>query len=101
MDANRKTAKYLRANKTKMVNLIRAKGYRPTIKRARYEKAFRARSFWLTWLESDGLYEALLMTAGGRTYLRITNKTTDEEKMIHIPLAELVKYDLVEVKEIA
>lgn len=89
-------ALYLKANKTKMVKLLCDRGYKPTIKRARYEKAFRSRSFWLTWLESDGLYNALLMTAGGRTYLRVTNETTNVEKMIHIPLDELKKRDMIE-----
>lgn len=87
---------YLKANKTKMVKLLQNNGYEPTIKRAQYEKAFRARSYWLTWIQSDGMYQALLMTAGGRTYLRIKNLTEDEEVMIHIPLAELEKYDMVE-----
>lgn len=89
-------ALYLTSNKTKMVKLICSKGYKPTVRRARYEKAFRARSFWLTWLESDSLYEALIMTAGGKTYLRITNETTGEENMIHIPLTELEKYGMIE-----
>ena len=87
---------YLKANKTKLVRLLQDKGYKPTVKAARFEKAFRARSYWLTWLESDGMYEALLMTAGGRSYLRVRNLTTGGEKMIHIPLAELEKYDLKE-----
>ena len=87
---------YIKANKTKMVSLIRTKGYHPTVRRAQYEKAFRARSYWLTWLESDGLYKALLMTAGGRTYLRVTNQTNGEEKMIHIPIEELRKYQMTE-----
>lgn len=89
-------ALYLKANKTKMVKLICSKGYKPTVRHARYRKAFRARSFWLTWLESDGQHEALLMTAGGKCYLRITNKTIGKEKMIHIPLTELQKYGMIE-----
>lgn len=100
MDTNRKTVMYLRANKTNMVKLIRTKGFSPTVKRARFEKAFRSRSYWLRWMEPSGAHEALLMTAGGRTYLRIVNQTTNKEGMHHIPLAELEKYDLVEVKEI-
>lgn len=87
---------YLKANKTKMVKMLKDKGYKPTIKKAQYEKAFRARSYWLTWLECDGMYQALLMTAGGRTYLRVRNLTTEDEKMIHIPFAELEKYDMKE-----
>lgn len=101
MDTNHKTAKYLRANKTNMVKLIRTKGFSPTVKKARFEKAFRARSYWLRWREPNGFHEALLMTAGGKAYLRITNQTTNKEGMLHIPLAELEKFDLVEVKEIA
>lgn len=101
MDANRKKVMYLRANKTNMVKLIRTKGFTPTIKRARFEKAFRSRSYWLRWREPSGFHEALLMTAGGRTYLRITNQTTNQEGMQHIPLTELEKFNLVEVKEIA
>ena len=95
-----KTVRYLRANKTNMVKLIRTKGFTPTVKRARFEKAFRARSFWLRWREPSGFHEALLMTAGGRTDLRIKNHTTNPEGMHHIPLAELEKFDLVEVKEV-
>ena len=91
-------ATYLRSNKTKMVRLLRDKGYTPTIKRAKFEKAFRARSFWLTWMESDGMHEALLMTAGGRTYLRVRNLTDGgEDKFIYVPLAELEKYEMTEV----
>lgn len=89
-------ALYLKANKTKMANLIQSKGYKPTIRRAHYEKAFRARSYWLTWLENDHFYEALIMTAGGRTYLRVTDKTTGAEEMIHIPIDELRKYEMLE-----
>lgn len=100
MGTTPRTVRYLRANKTNMVKLIRTKGFSPTVKRARFEKAFRARSYWLTWMESSGLHEALLMTAGGRTYLRIKNQTTGDEGMHHIPLAELEKFDLVEVKEV-
>lgn len=100
MGTTPRTVRYLRANKTNMVKLIRTKGFSPTVKRARFEKAFRARSYWLTWMESSGLHEALLMTAGGRTYLRIKNQTTGDEGMNHIPLAELEKFNLVEVKEI-
>ena len=40
------------------------------------------------------MYQALLKTAGGRTYLRVRNLTTDDEKMIHIPQAQLEKYDI-------
>lgn len=87
---------YIKANKTKMVNLIRAKGYHPTVRRAHYEKAFRARSYWLSWLEGDGLYKALLMAAGGRAYLRVSNQTAGEEKMIHIPIEELRKFQMTE-----
>lgn len=88
---------YLRANKTKMVQLLKDKGYTPTIKRAKFEKAFRARSFWLTWTQSDEMLEALLMTAGGRSYLRVRNLTAGgEDKFIHVPLAELEKYQMTE-----
>ena len=88
----------LQANKTKMVNLLQNKGYKPTVKRARFEKSFRLRAYHLTWLEDDMMHEAQLMTAGGRSYLRINNLTTGvEDKFIHIPLAELNKYEMTEV----
>lgn len=87
---------YLKANKTKMVNLIRLKGYKPTLRRSHYEKAFRARTYWLSWMENDCLYKASLMTAGGRTYLRVINQTTNAEKMFHIPIEELRKHEMLE-----
>ena len=87
---------YLKANKTKMVNLIRLNGYKPTLRQSRYEKAFRARTYWLSWMENDCLYRASLMTAGGRTYLRVINQTTNADKMIHIPFDELKQYEMLE-----
>lgn len=99
MDANRKTAKYLRANKTKMVKLLRSLGYHPTVKSARYEKLFRRRSYWLTWMEPSGAHRALLTTAAGRPFISVTH--WDSEKIINLTLETLEKYDLVEVKEIA
>lgn len=90
---------YCKANKTSLVKLLCRKGYKPTVKRAHFEKAFRSRSYWLTWIENEFMYKALLMTAGGRTYLRITNQTTGAEDMIHIPLEELKELNMLEVKE--
>lgn len=87
---------YLKANKSKMVRLLRDKGYHPTVKRSLFEKTFRERSYWLTWLESNSMYLAHLMTAGGRPYLRIANKTVGGEKMIQITPDELKKYDIKE-----
>lgn len=86
---------YITANKTKMVKLLRDKGYKPTVKRARFDKAFRRRSYWLTWLESDGLYEALLSTAAGKSFLWIRHNR-EHKAQIHIPLADLQKYEMTE-----
>lgn len=84
----------LRANKTKMVMLLRSKGYKPTIKKSKYEKAYRSRSYWLTWLQSDGLYTALLTTAAGRSFLKVSHD--GEDKFIPVPLAELERYEMKE-----
>lgn len=88
---------YLTANKTKMVKLLQSKGYKPTVKKSKFEKAFRMRSFWLSWLEGSGLHRALLMSAGGRPYLRVTNN--EEEKMFPLCFEELNKYNMTEVIE--
>lgn len=90
---------YLKTNKTQMVRLIQDKGYCPSLRKSVFEKAFRARSYWLTWMEDDGMHQALLMTAGGRTYLRVRNMTQDSERMIRVPLGELEKYKMTEVIE--
>ena len=94
-----KQVRCLKANKTKMVKLLRALGYHPTVKSARYEKLFRRRSFWLTWMEPSGAHRALLTTAAGRPFISITH--WDSEKIINLTQEALEKFDLVEVIESA
>lgn len=86
----------LTANKTKLVKLLRANGYHPTVHRAQFEKhtLSRSRSYWLAWLQSDGLYTALLSTAGGAAFLRITHG--DAQHFIQLSMSELDKFDLKE-----
>lgn len=86
----------LTANKTKLVNLLRANGYHPTVHRAQFSKGAvpKHRSYWLRWLESDGLYTALLSTAGGAAFLRITHG--DAQHFIQLSMSELDKFDLKE-----
>lgn len=88
---------YLKANKTKMVNLLRQLGYHPTISQARFEKMFRRRSYTLVWMEPDGFFEARLLTAGGVSHLRITHD--GKSKMLQIPLALLKQLDMAEPSE--
>ena len=84
MGSTPKTVRYLRANKTKMVKLFRSLGYHPTVKSARFEKLFRRRSYWLTWMEPSGAHRALLTTAAGRPFVSITH--WDSEKIINLTL---------------
>jgi len=80
-----------------MVKLLQEKGYHPSVKKSKFEKAFRMRSFWLSWLEGSGLHRALLMSAGGRPYLRVTNN--DGDKMFPLFFEELSRLNMTEVAE--
>lgn len=44
-----KAVMYLKANKTSFVKLLCDHGYKPTVRRAKMEKLFRARTWWLSW----------------------------------------------------
>lgn len=85
---------YLKANKTKMVKLLRLFGYHPTVSQARFEKMFRRRSYTLIWKEPAGFFEARLLTAGGVSHLRITHD--GESKMLQVSLAVLKQLDMAE-----
>lgn len=85
---------YLKANKTKMVKLLRMHGYRPIVSQARFEKMFRRRSYTLVWKEPAGFFEARLFTAGGVSHLRITHE--GESKLLRVPLSVLRQLDMAE-----
>ena len=87
-------AYYIKANKTKMVNLLRLYGYKPIVRQARFEKLFRRRSYTLIWREPKGFFEARLFTAGGISHLRITHG--GESKMMQVSLTVLKQIDMVE-----
>lgn len=85
---------YIKANKTKMVDLLRLYGYKPIVRQARFEKVFRRRSYTLIWKEPAGFFQARLLTAGGVSHLCITHD--GEDKMLRVPLAVLKQLDMVE-----
>lgn len=85
---------YLKANKTKMVNLLSRFGFSPTVNQARFAKMFRRRSYTLSWKEPAGFYEARLFTAGGVSHLRITHD--GESKMLQVSLSVLKQLDMAE-----
>lgn len=101
MSTNRKgggkAGKYIKANKTSFVKLLCAHGYTPTVRRAKLDKLFRARTWWLSWKQPEGEYEASLSAAGGRPFIRI--KGPDAlDKIIPLDISELEKLGMVEVK---
>lgn len=85
---------YIKANKTKMVELLRLYGHKPIVRQARFEKMFRRRSYTLIWKEPVGLCEARLFAAGGVSHLRITHD--GGSKILRIPLDVLKQLDMVE-----
>lgn len=85
---------YLTANKTKMIKLLKDKGYNPTPKKARFEKLYRRRSYTLCWLEGSGMHKAMLYTAAGKPHLSIINNAG--ERIIHLTSAELDQYNMKE-----
>lgn len=92
-----KAAMYLKANKTSFVKLLCDHGYKPTVRRAKMEKLFRARTWWLSWKQSEGAYEASISAAGGRPFMRIKGPD-DLDKIISLDIGELKKLGMVEVK---
>lgn len=84
----------LKANKTKMAQLLRMHGYKPVISQARFAKLFRRRSYTLVWKEPAGVFEARLFTAGGVSHLRITHE--GESKILQVPLSALKQLSMAE-----
>ena len=85
---------YLKANKTKMVKLLRRFGYHPTVSKARFEKMFRRRSYTLVWKEPSGFFDARLFTAGCACHLRIAHDS--QSTMLQVSLTVLMELDMVE-----
>ncbi len=87
-------ASVLRANKTKMVRLLCAKGYRPTVRGAHFEKVGpKHLSFLLTWMQSEGWHQAYLTAVAGRPYCEVS--TADGKKMVLITFADLHDFDMI------
>ena len=89
--------KYLKANKSSFVSLLCAHGYKPTVRRSKLQKLFRARTWWLTWNQPEGEYEASISSAGGKPFMRIKGPK-DLDKIITLDIGELEKLGMVEVK---
>ena len=85
---------YLKANKTKMVKLLRRFGHQPVVSQARFEKMFCRRSYTLLWKEPSGVFDARLFTAGGVSHLRVAHD--GDSKMIQVSLTLLMELDMVE-----
>lgn len=92
-----KAAMYLKANKTSFVNLLCKHGYQPTVRRAKLDKLFRARTWWLHWKQPQGQYEASISVAAGKPFMRIKGPD-DLDEIIPLDIAELKKFGMVEVK---
>lgn len=58
----------LTCNKTKLIKLCHEHGYQPTVD-AVYTKAYRARTWWLEWVEDDAYYKISFTSTAGRAYL--------------------------------
>lgn len=78
-------------NKTKMVALLRTKGYTPTVKRARFQKGNH--SGWLTWYQPEGMYTAYLAAVAGKPHLM--TRYENEEKHIVLTKSELQSFGLI------
>lgn len=68
--------KNLIANKTKMLRLCREYGLEP--KKAKCTKAYRNRSWWLDWADSDYSWRVSLMVAGGAPVIGIRRRWYDD-----------------------
>ena len=68
--------KNLIANKTKMIRLCREYGLEP--KKAKCTKAYRNRSWWLDWADSDYSWRVSLMVAGGAPVIGIRRRWYDD-----------------------
>ncbi len=90
-------ATVLSANKTKMVRLLRSKGYHPTIRGARFERIGPQHlSFRLTWMQPEGQYQAYLTAVGGRPYCEVS--TADRKVTVLVTFDDLREYGLIQEK---
>lgn len=84
----------LAVNKTKLVRLLRSKGYHPTIRGARFEKIGpRHLSFRLTWMQPEGQYQAYLTAVAGRPYCEVS--TADGKVTVLVTFADLHDLDMI------
>ena len=82
---------YPTANKTKMVKLLRYRGYKiPSLYQAGFSRSGRA--FWLNWISDGVRHIAYYSAAGGRPTLLVDNEWTD------LTMAEVLGFDMVEEK---
>lgn len=88
----------LKANKTSMVKLLQAKGFKPTVRKAHFEKGpdRRHRAFWLNWIQDKVLHTALLTTAGGKAFVKVSFGDERDPRFIQLSIAELNLYNLCE-----
>lgn len=88
----------LKANKTNMVKLLQAKKYKPSIRKAHFYKGpdRRHRAYWLNWIQDNLLHTALLTTAAGKAFIKISFGDDRHPKFILLSLAELNLYNLCE-----
>lgn len=87
----------LSANKSKMMRLVKARGYTPP-SNARFIKAYRARTWWLEWEDGNGFYQASFSTAAGRAFLGVRYREYDHPEKWNaqtLTLEELKEFDLV------
>ena len=82
------------ANKTKMVSLLRGRGYRPSVRTAHFSKLYHRRSYTLIWKEPSGQFDAYLSAVSGKPILRITHAGVS--KSITLSIAELDQYNMTE-----
>lgn len=80
------------ANKTKMVKLLRAKGYDvPSIYQAVFER--HGHAFWLSWRDKRNFsHSAYYSGAGGRPVLQV------DKTWLDLTMAEVIQFGLVEDK---
>lgn len=89
----------LTANKTKLLRLVRAKGY-DAPRNARFTKAFRSRTWWLEWMDDLGSWQATLSIAAGRAFLGMRYRVDldgPEKWTAHtLSRSELEEFELLE-----
>lgn len=89
----------LRVTKSQLYGLVAEYARLPIMKKTRFDKLYRSRSYWLDWIGDDGEhYEAYLTASMGTVTMKIRNCSGENpsDQFIRFEVPELTRRGMIE-----